>query len=211
MKKNLLFAIFIGIASYSFGQFNLGLAGGINVSKLSTDLSDYKNDAMLGYKAGAFARLGTKLHLQPEIYYSFNKAGFTYNSEDGSDITKVKHVLTFNSIDVPVLVGYKIFNPPLLNIRLNAGPVASFTTAKEIETTENNLTVTTSEKFEKSFQIVNWGFQFGGGLDFGFLVFDIRYELGLNNIYNKPDDNQIGDLSEIKKNVFFICIGFKIL
>jgi hypothetical protein len=210
MKTKLLFAFFMGVSICSFGQFNLGLAGGINVSKLSTDLVEYKNDAKLGYRAGAFARIGSKLHLQPELYFSSNKAGFAYDSQDGSNVHQIKHIITFNSIDVPVLVGYKIFNPPLLNIRLNAGPVASFITKKNIETTENNVAVTTSEKFEKSFQRANWGFQFGSGLDFGFLTFDIRYELGLNNIYKKSDSNHVDDLREIKKNVFFVCIGFKI-
>jgi hypothetical protein len=209
MRKILLVAFFIGIVTISFGQLNLGLVGGLTVSNLSTDLSDYKNDARLGYKAGAFARIGSKLHLQPEIYFSAKRAGFSYDLKAGSDISRVKHVITFNTIDVPVLVGYKIFNPPLLNIRLNAGPVASFITGNKIETTENGVKAITSEKFEKSFQNVNWGFQFGGGLDFSFLTFDSRYELGLNNIYNKPNSAPDNDFSEIMKNVFFVCIGFK--
>jgi hypothetical protein len=209
MRPTMLFVFSFCIAAYSFGQFNLGLVGGITVSNLSTDLSDYKNDARLGYKAGAFARIGSKLHLQPEIYYSAKSSGFAYDSKAGSDVTRFKHVITFNTIDVPVLVGYKIFNPPLLNIRLNAGPVASFITGNKIETTENGVTAITNEKFEKSFQNVNWGFQFGGGLDFSFLTFDIRYELGLNNIYNKPNSAPDNDFSEIMQNVFFVCIGFK--
>jgi hypothetical protein len=209
MRKTLLFVFCTLIAAHSFGQFNLGLVGGINVSSLSTDLSDYEQDMKFGYKAGAFARLGTKLHLQPEIYFSSKKSGISYSSVDATGTTHLSQVVTFNSIDVPLLVGYKIFDPPLLNIRLNAGPVATIATNKKFETTLNSVKVETDETFEDSFQAINWGLQFGAGLDFSFLTFDIRYELGMNNIYNKPNSATDDDISEMMQNVFFVCVGFK--
>lgn len=209
MRPTMLFVFSFCIAAYSFGQFNLGLAGGINVSSLSTDLSDYEQDLELGYKAGAFARIGTKLHLQPEIYFSSKKSGISYVYKDASGENNFGQVVTFTTLDVPVLLGYKIFDPPLLNIRLNAGPVASFVVGKEFDTTLNSVKVETSDEFEDSFQPMNWGLQFGAGLDISFLTFDIRYELGLNNIYNKPNSAPDADVNEIRQNVFFICLGFK--
>ena len=40
---------------------------------------------------------------------------------------------------------------------------------------------------EDDFSNINWALQFGAGIDFLFLTADIRYELGLNNIYKAPD------------------------
>lgn len=209
MRTTMLFVFSFWVAAYAFGQFNLGLVGGINVSSLSTDLSSYEQDLKFGYKAGAFARIGTKLHLQPEIYFSSKKSGISYVYKDATGENNLGQVVTFTTFDVPVLLGYKIFDPPLLNIRLNAGPVASFVVGKKFDTTLNSVKVETSDEFEDSFQPMNWGLQFGAGLDISFLTFDIRYELGLNNIYNKPNSAPDAAVNEIRQNVFFVTLGFK--
>jgi hypothetical protein len=62
---------------------------------------------------------------------------------------------------------------------------------------------------EDDFSNVNWGLQFGAGVDFLFLTADVRYELGLNNIYKTPEGATVDPT--IKNNVFFISLGWKIL
>jgi len=62
---------------------------------------------------------------------------------------------------------------------------------------------------EDDFSNVNWAAQFGAGIDFLFLTADIRYELGLNNIYKAPET--MAENPTMKNNVFFISVGWKIL
>jgi hypothetical protein len=49
---------------------------------------------------------------------------------------------------------------------------------------------------------------FGAGVDVLFLTLDVRYELGLNNLYNTPPDGTVYDL---KNNLWRVSLGWKIL
>jgi hypothetical protein len=210
--KFILFSIALVVFNgVSFGQLELGIKIGANISGLSTDLEDYKKELKPGLMAGAYARLGDKLHLQPEIYFTSKRGGIVYDTEDASGNVTTDQVIGFRTIDIPILAGYKIVNPPMMSIRLNAGPVASVVTQKVFDITRNNEKVTPSGDFEKSFRTINWGLQFGAGLDILFLSVDARYERGLNNMYKKPDSALSDDYSEIKNHLFFISLGFRIL
>lgn len=59
------------------------------------------------------------------------------------------------------------------------------------------------------FSNVNWAAQIGAGIDFLFLTADIRYELGLNNIFKTPDTWT--EDATIKTNAFFVSVGWKIM
>jgi hypothetical protein len=55
---------------------------------------------------------------------------------------------------------------------------------------------------------VSWGLEVGAGVDVFFLTLDLRYELGLNNLYI-PD---AGDSEQkMKSNLFVVSLGFKII
>ncbi|MEZ5147367.1 MAG: hypothetical protein R2759_09890 [Bacteroidales bacterium] len=58
-----------------------------------------------------------------------------------------------------------------------------------------------------NFKSCNWGLQFGASRFPVFLTVDVRYELGLSNIYNKPDDAADSDLGSLKSNVFFVEVA----
>jgi hypothetical protein len=204
MKKIIFSLSFIFISSLAFSQLGLGIKGAFTMSQLSTDIDDYTKAAKAGYQFGAFVRIGDKLHLQPEAYFTA-KSG---ELENGGG--NVKQSFTFNTIDVPVLLGYKILDPPTFNIRLQAGPVASFVASKSISITNNGIEKDATE-LEDSFKNVNWGLQMGAGVDFLFLTVDIRYELGLSNMYDNPSNALAEDPDKYHNNVFFISVGWKIL
>lgn len=154
--------------------FNLGLKAGINTSKITTNTADYKAQGVNNYLFGAFARVNIgSLYVQPEAYY--NSKGGEVNTT-----TSTSTVNSFNlkTVDVPVLLGFKIINQEPLNIRVMIGPVFSFVTKKSVK----------GDTFSKA-NIENnfFGWQYGAGVDFLFLTLDLRMENHGGNLYKSPD------------------------
>ncbi len=50
-----------------------------------------------------------------------------------------------------------------------------------------------------------WSVQMGAGLDVFFVTLDVRYEMGLENIYNGSSD------LNMKNNMFNVSLGIKLL
>jgi hypothetical protein len=200
----------------TYAQLGFGIKGAITMNKLSADLDDYSNAAKTGFQLGAFVRVGEKVHLQPEAYYSFRSGDmkFNYDQPDGSGNTVVRSVDQtgkFHTIDIPVLLGVRVLKLPKLDVRVQAGPVASFIVSKSFDVTFDGIEVDDDDSpiIADDFSNVNWGLQFGGGIDFLFLTADLRYELGLNNVYKSSSATT--DDPTLKSNIFFLSIGWKIL
>lgn len=200
MKKIILLAATLMIASVAFSQipgFTIGPKVGANFSKFTTDQSQIEEQIKNSFYFGAFARFGQKLYLQPELLV-MNRNGTLKNSE----ISGSKGTIEVGSIDVPVLVGLRLLNLKAANIRIMAGPVASFAVNKSIsldETWDDDINFT-----EDDIKNSNWGLQFGAGVDVLFLTLDLRYEIGLSNF------SEIQDF-DLKNNMFTIGLGWKIL
>lgn len=218
MKKILLIAIVGLFANLSYGQLGFGIKGAITMSKLSTDIKDYDEALKAGYQLGAFVRLGKKLHLQPEAYFTAKtgKLSFDYtqvdpNNPNGTITSSVEQQISLKTIDVPILIGYQVAKLPTLKIRIQAGPVASIVVNKKFNVQFDGIDqeADASPIIKDDFSNINWAAQFGAGIDFLFLTADIRYELGLNNIYKAPEG--VTDEPTMKNNVFFISVGWKIL
>jgi len=216
MKKIVLISL-IGLSSVlAYGQLGFGFKGALSMNKLSTDISDYKESLKAGYQVGAFVRIGEKLHLQPEIYFAVKNYKTTSDwpsdiSNPGSSEVSVKQDLTLSTLDIPVLIGVRIIKLPTLNIRLQAGPVGSVILNKKLSIDHTGISEEQKTDIEETYKNMNWGAQFGAGIDFLFLTADVRYELGLNDITKAPDASVSTYLpDEIKNNVFFISVGWKI-
>lgn len=210
MKKLFLIVLISSFSLMGYSQVKVGLKGAVSMSTLTTNISDYENAFNSGFQAGVFARIGKKLHLQPEIYFSAKSGEFTYDiSPSESQKLSIKETVTLNSIDVPVLVGYKIFNPPAMNVRLQAGPVASFVLNKDFDVTLNGVSEDPSDTYKDAWSNMSWALQFGAGVDVLFMTLDVRYELGLSSVYNQPE-NSPSDHNSVKSNMFIVSLGLKI-
>ncbi|GAB4314292.1 MAG: hypothetical protein Kow00127_05520 [Bacteroidales bacterium] len=209
--KIFIFSGLILLATSGFGQLSLGIKGGFGLNQLTTDLEEVTQAAQAGYQFGAFVRLGDKVHLQPEIYFASKPGDLKYDLTSGNVRSSIHQEVVLKSVDVPLLVGAKIFNPPMMNIRLQAGPVASIVTKKTLDITMDGIDIPVDDSSLDSFKDMNWGIQFGAGVDVLMLTIDLRYELGLNNIYDQPDDAPEGDYSSLKNNMFFLSLGLKLL
>jgi hypothetical protein len=198
MKKTLILLIVLFAALDNFGQFSLGPKIGYTTSKLSTDLNDIKESAKSNFQIGAFFRFGKKLYLQPEIYYA--TSGGTLKIESSG----LKETIKMKNLGIPVLVGFKLIDAKVFNLRVMAGPVANFVLDKTVEFDD----LIQDPLLGSELKNIAWGMDVGAGVDVLFLTLDIRYEFGLNNIYIPPAG---GESQSIKSNVFIVSLGFKIL
>lgn len=195
MKKILILVVIVFAFQDNFGQFSIGPKIGYSASKLSTNLDTIKESAKNNFQIGVFFRFGKKLYLQPELSYA--TSGGTLKMEGST----AKEEIKLNTLCVPVLVGYKLINAKVFNLRVLAGPVANFVVNK---TVDFNQTYPAPVQ-EADLKNVAWGMDVGAGVDVLFLTLDLRYEFGLNNIYNGSGSHSI------KSNVFIVSLGFKLL
>lgn len=198
MKKVILASVFLFLGAAVSAQLTLGPKIGITMSKLSVDKEDYTEELKTGFQLGAFVRVGKKLYVQPEVMFS--TTGGVLKTEDRNLNTTIK----LNTVQIPVLVGYKFINFKLVNLRVMAGPAISMIVNKDIEFDEKIENPITEDDLKNA----SWTFQLGGGVDVLMFTLDVRYEWGLNNIH----DPEAGiNKFDMKNNLWSVSLGWKIL
>jgi hypothetical protein len=222
MKKIFALFVFTGYCLSLYAQtFDFGIKGGINSSKIITGsstgtnsytLSDLRSDVKTGYNIGAFMRLGgKKLYLQPEFLYTVKKASNEMNLNGNENFATPVSSQSFDlkSLQVPLLLGYKLINLKIVSLRVFTGPAMSvILDNSQIKLTNSGSVVVDPSVYDpKNFKKNVWDWQAGGGLDIGNLVLDVRYEWGLTNV-SELNPGKIGFNN--KGNTFTFSVGFKI-
>jgi len=201
MKKTILLILFVILASgVTFGQFALGVKLGYNGNKLTTDLDSVKSQFKSGFHIGAWTRFGKRLYLAPELQYAFSGGVFT--EQVGDIATGWKQKVTIGSLDIPVLVGFKIIHSKFITWRIELGPQASFIVNKKIEDVNKVL----GPIEEADLNTATWYILGGTGIDILFLKFDIRYQYGLNKLIEDAGGYQF----DTKNQMVVMSLGFKI-
>jgi hypothetical protein len=200
MKKTILLFLFIFLVSgLSYGQFALGLKLGYNGSSLTTNLDSIKNQFNSGFHVGAWAHFGKRFYVAPEVLYCMSGGVFSY---DGS-VSSPKYwseKITIGSLDIPLMLGFKIIHSDVITWRIEVGPEVSFALSKKISDDLN-------PKIQPSdLNTANWYVLGGTGIDFLFLAFDIRYKYGLSQLISDASNQSFNT----KNNVFLVSLGFKI-
>ena len=180
MKKNVLLLCFLVVLKIVEAQsFNFGLKGGASLTDLSYNQKEGLNiDMGQEFNIGFFARLyfNEKVYLQSEFAYSFAKFEFAFdmqNIEQGTLISD--NVQSFNAnkqgIIVPILVGYKLIDLKVANLRVFVGPEFMFNTSDFDELIVDLQGI--GQTF-KSNSLVVYGLA-GVGVDVLMFSIDLRY------------------------------------
>ena len=200
--KKLVFLI-VSLFSFSFLHAQLPISFGPKVgfttSKLSTDKDEIKESFKANFQGGAFLRLGRKTYLQPEVNFISKGGLFSKNEFMGA------REIGLATIEIPVLLGVRLLDLKLANIRVMAGPSMAFVIDKNIRM-QDDLTspqLTRDEILDKLEDVI-WGVQAGAGIDLLMFTLDVRYEWGLNNVINHQN-------LELKNSIFNVSLGWKIL
>lgn len=182
MMKKVVFSVVFALGgllakAQVLPSFQFGIKGGMNLSRFST-YATLSSDNQAGYLGGIWARVGALgLNFQPEIYYSSKMTKVT----DGNYSNDIK----LNSIDVPLLVGFKIGTFGIGG-RAYTGPMASF-----IINQDQSFGTAIGNIGRLNFKDQNYAWQFGLGVDIVKLSVDLRYEKGLTNLSNSGYDQKL--------------------
>tara|TARA_R110002072_G_scaffold33696_8_gene101825 strand:+ start:3199 stop:3813 length:615 start_codon:yes stop_codon:yes gene_type:complete len=199
MKKILLASLlFIGVAQLAQAQLQVGLKAGVNYN--SDSFNNVSNDVLngaesrTGYHAGIWFRAKLPivgLYLRPEIVYTELSNDITY---DNTFATAKTTDYKFRKIDVPVLLGKKIFG--IGNIF--AGPSFQYILSSDFGF--DDLKEVSTDQF-------SLGIQLGGGIEFGRLGIDVRWERGLSKNETKFVDDSISSEVNFDTRVSQIIFG----
>ncbi|MBE0646321.1 MAG: PorT family protein [Bacteroidales bacterium] len=197
MKKYFILSMLVLSSAIVFGQFTIGPKVGYNASKLSTNLDTVSSTFKSGFQIGVFVRIGKKFYVQPELYYTTQGGVFESNTNNW------QQKVSIGSLDIPLLVGFKMLNAKVVNLRILAGPLASFVVNKSVKDAGGILGPIENADLNS----INWAIQAGAGLDILFFTLDVRYQIGLNNMIKDINTAAINS----KNNVWVVSLGFKIL
>lgn len=176
MKKFLLIASVsvVALASKAQSDVHLGLKAGVNVASMKVENgSDY--DSRASFNVGGLAHIHVTKHfaLQPELVVSGQGGKY-----DVTNNTKGEVKLTY--LNVPVLGQYMVGD----GFRLETGPQLGFLLGAKSNV--NKVTVDVKD----SYKTADFAWAFGAGYisDIGLGV-DVRYNLGLSNIWDGTSNN----------------------
>jgi hypothetical protein len=222
MKKIIIAAALLLTFTTSFAQFHFGIKAGYNSSLTLNNIGDITNgtynltnvgnELWNDFHAGLFARIpiGKIIYVQPELLYSIQKKNFQLGIPDilsgGKNIT-VDRLASFSTIDVPLLLGAKILDFKIINLRAFAGPLLKFDAGSTLSF--QNLTSGSAFDTSKLIQDVkkaNLGLEAGVGIDVLMLALDFRYNL-ISDMYKNPISTST--LTNIPANTFVISLGWK--
>ncbi len=189
-----LLGLMLSESVHGQAQFAVGIKGGLNFAKLdvsSSIASNYENRT--GYHAGAFALIKlTKIGIQPEIIFSRQGSKYQLNSQNLE--------ANFDYINIPIIL--KLYT--VAGINLQFGPQFGFLSKAEAQSVVNGIKTTTDVKNLYKNSDLSLAFGVGWDLPFG-LMLDARYNLGIKDISDGPNNN------ETKNQVWQISAGLKIL
>jgi hypothetical protein len=204
MKTIRNLGVAVGILMMSTSAFsqvsaNFGPKLGINYSRLSFSGADRKinNRYATGYQGGVFLRVNiNRFYLQPEALFNEkgSKISFDADPSDGSG-SRISGKVKLQSLDVPLLLGIKLIDSKVFNLRIAAGPMYS-RQLKDRSAILDNLAP--NSRFRRNL----YGYQAGLGIDLGNLTLDARYVGGFQDI--------IPELGG-RPGSFNFSVGFKLL
>jgi hypothetical protein len=176
MKNKLLLLFALCLSTLAFSQTKFGIKvglstpsgqfGSLTVNHLDTNFMVSLKDAKYGLQGGLWFRFGNKFFFQPEVYFNSNSSDYEL---DGNIFQKTLKSEKYQYLDVPFIFGAKI--GPL---SLQAGPVGHYFVASTSELTD-------IAGYAQKFDEFTFGYQAGGGLDFGRIGLDVRYQGKFNN------------------------------
>jgi hypothetical protein len=154
---------------------NLGIKFGINSSSLITSVDEFFDQSEINkIFAGAFLRVNLgKIYIQPEVYFNTKGGILSSINSTSTENIDIFEQFSYQTIDIPILLGINIIKRPAFNLRVHAGPVLSYVTSNP---TIFDLTDLNIDELKDNYI----GIQAGIGVDLWFLTIDARIENSFN-------------------------------
>jgi Outer membrane protein beta-barrel domain len=203
-------------------QAQIAIKAGVNFASISESatLETYEsleNKSVAGFQAGVSfdLDLSNMFTIQPELLFiqKGGKATYAINADN-----KIVNRLYYNYVEVPVLAKLKFFSEDGNGLYLLGGPFVGLAISGKQKTSTTILGNTTSSEDEFEFdnseegdrlRRTDWGVSFGGGVKFGNVFLDARYNLGINNLLDDDADNQNDNKPYRRTRGIGVTIGYE--
>ncbi|HPR31432.1 MAG TPA: outer membrane beta-barrel protein [Prolixibacteraceae bacterium] len=178
--------------------FHVGVKFGTQYSSLIYRFDQVFDESQVSnYHAGAFARVSLgRVYLQPEAYFN-TKGGiideFNYLSIDDPGYFED---FRYQTVDIPILLGYHLVHQANFNIRFYGGPVLSYITVEPLIRNVSDLSI---DDLKDNYI----GLQLGVGFDVWFVTIDARMESAFNIFIE-------GSQYSAANRVFLLSAGIKL-
>lgn len=202
MRFMLVVAMLAMVTAVS-AQMNLGVKGGVNMSNFYGDELDDKN-VKIGFHIGLAADYDFAYNsaIQTGLFFTTKGAKYTSSFGDASGELTVNPMY----LQIPVHYAYKIDVSPGTRVVLHAGPYAAYGVGgkSKLSGSVGDIGAEYEEDVfgDDGFKRFDAGLGLGVGAEFGPLLFDIGWDMGLVNIV----DSDNGDL---KNQNAYLSVGYK--
>lgn len=180
----------MGMSELRAQDTRFGIKGGVTYYQLNYNygIGEESSDPSIGFSGGLFAEfaISDMFSIQPEVLY------IQKNGEDSDDFfgetetTKTK----LSYVDVPVLLKLNIPLDGGVSPFIAAGPYAGYLIDAVAEYDGE------TEDMSEFLNDINYGIAFAAGAKFGAVSIEARYDLGMANIYNMDDFDDVFDSSD---------------
>ncbi len=216
LKLSLVIAL-LGIVSLVGAQTaSLSVKGGLNMSNF---YGDNLNDKSLkpGFHIGVGADLEfvPNISLQTGLFFSTKGAKYQY---DIPVVGNIEYNITANYLQLPIHLAYKIDVTPGTKIVLHAGPYLAYGIGgkRNIDSAFSDdlkpiLGKQEINTFDKDFgyKPFDYGVGLGVGAEFGVILVDLGWDIGLNNIARGLKVGQTTYSQNIKNQSAYLSVGYK--
>lgn len=197
-KRATLLLLPLLVAVSASAQFTFGIKGGYNLSLGFDENWNFNSHTIAttcgtgnGYKLGIMTRAGGRAYMQIEALFAQKYATYIVDGQSA----RLKH----QTIDMPILAGFKLIDKYSFKWRIMAGPSFSFNAGSKY-----NLT---TERVDIGLRDYEVGMDIGTGLDIGMVTIDLRYQLIQNSLRFKVGDKK---LNKNPVNAFELSLGVKL-
>lgn len=206
MKKInfLLIVAMLFVVSAANAQLNLGVKGGLNMSNFYGEEIN-NNNVKIGFHIGLAADYEFLYNSAIQTGLFFTTKGAKYEGSIGS----VSGDISLNPmyLQVPVHYAYKLDVTPGTRLVFHAGPYAAYgvggKTSFNVSAGDNSSSIDGNDVFGEDNLLKRFdaGLGLGVGAEFGPMLLDIGWDMGLVNISNTS--------GTIKNQNAYISVGYK--
>ena len=205
-RRTMVSALVLSVATSSTAlaqksEVHFGVLAGAAFAKVSG--SDVTGDVKtrVGIAAGGFVTIGVSKNFAIEPEALFVQKG-AKQTESG-----VTSRLKLSYVEVPVLLKLRFPGSSGGTVvpHIYAGPYLGFKAGCHLSSTDGTTTVSAKcedSPFDFKVKSTDFGATFGGGVDVGRAIIDVRYDFGFSKIGDNTSDN------DIKNRVFYLLVGW---
>lgn len=204
LRLTLMVAMLVIVAGVS-AQVSYSVKGGVNLSNLNVS----PKDDGIAMKVGFHAGLGLDYEFMPNMAIQsgllFTVKGAKAKEGDGK--------MDFMYLQVPIHYAYKIDVSPGTRAVLHAGPYIAYGVAGKMKLVDgysfNTFGKSTVEGHEiKGYKPFDAGLGLGVGMEFGQLLFDVGWDMGLLDISPSSNEGQSSDYKVRSMNAY-LSVGYR--